>query len=110
MIDTEETLKRIKLKQGIPQENTDNDEILRLMISDTITAICSYCHRVYCPDGLEYLVREMVNNAISSENVGNVASIKRGDTQINYNTSITTDSCTDRQMKAMNSFRLFQVR
>lgn len=110
MIDTEETLKKVKLKQGISQENTDNDEILRLMISDTITSICSYCHRKYCPDELEYLVREMVNNAIASENVGNVASIKRGDTQINYTTSITTDSCTDRQMKAMNSFRLFQVR
>lgn len=32
MIDTNETLKKIKIKQGIPEENKDNDETLLLMI------------------------------------------------------------------------------
>ncbi|MDE5698161.1 MAG: phage head-tail connector protein [Lachnospiraceae bacterium] len=109
MIDTDETLRKIKVKQGIPEENTDNDAILLLMISDAMDAVCAYCHRKRCPDGLEYLVRELVINAVAADNVGSVASIKRGDTQINYNTSITTDFCTDRQIRALNSFRILKI-
>lgn len=110
MIDTAETLKKIKIKQGIPEENTDSDGTLPLMISDAMDAICAYCHRKRCPDGLEYLVREIVNSTIASDNIGSIASIKRGDTQIDYNTAITVNSFTDRQIKAMNSFRIFKVR
>lgn len=110
MIDAVETLKKIKIKQGISEENTDNDETLLLMISDAMDAICAYCHRKRCPDDLEYLVREIVIGAITADNVGTIASIKRGDTQIDYNTSITADTCTDRQIKAMNSFRILKVR
>jgi hypothetical protein len=110
MIDTGETLRKIKLKQGIPEENTDNDATLLLMVSDAMDAVCAYCHRKRCPDELEYLIRELVANAVAADNVGSVASIKRGDTQINYNTSITTDLCTDRQIKALNSFRIFKIR
>lgn len=109
MIDTAETLKKIKLKQGIPEENTDNDSVVLLMISDAMDAVCAYCHRKRCPDELEYLVREIVNGAIASDNIGAIASIRRGDTQIDYNTSITVQSCTDRQIKAMNSFRKLKL-
>ena len=45
MIDTGETLRKIKLKQGIPEENTDNDATLLLMVSDAMDAVCAYCHR-----------------------------------------------------------------
>lgn len=110
MIDTDETLRKIKIRQGIPQENSDNDATLQLMVSDALDAICAYCHRKRCPDELEYLVRELVANAVAADNVGSVASIRRGDTQISYNTTITTDSCTDRQIKALNSYRVFKIR
>lgn len=110
MIDTDATLRKIKIKQGIPEEDTDNDATLLLMISDAMDAVCTYCHRKRCPDKLEYLVRELVTSAVAADNVGSVASIKRGDTQINYDTSITTDLCTDRQIRAMNSFRILKIR
>lgn len=110
MINTDETLRKIKIKQGIPEKNTDNDATLLLMLSDAMDAVCAYCHRKRCPDELEYLVRELVINALAADNVGSVASIRRGDTQISYNTSITTDSCTDRQIRALNSFRIMKIR
>lgn len=110
MIDTNETLKKIKIKQGIPEENKDNDDLLLLMINDAMNAVCAYCHRKHCPDELEYLVRELVNGTVTSNNIGAVSSIKRGDTQITYNTSITAENCTNRQMKAMNGFRTLKVR
>lgn len=110
MIDADDTLRKIKIKQGIAEEDTGNDGTILIMISDAIDAICAYCHRKCCPDELEYLVRELVNGAIASDNIGAVSSIKRGDTQINYNTSITTDFCTDRQIKALNSFRNLKIR
>lgn len=109
MIDADETLRKIKIKQGIPEENTDNDGTILLMINDAMDAICAYCHRKRCPDKLEYLVRELVNSTIASDNVGAVSSIKRGDTQITYSTSITAENCTDRQIKALNSFRIFKI-
>lgn len=105
MIDREETLRKIKLKQGIAEENTENDALIILMISDAVEAVCVYCHRSDFPAPLEYLIREVVCKTISDDNAGNVASIKRGDTQINYNTSITADSYTDRQRAAMNAYR-----
>lgn len=109
MIEITDTLKNIKLKQGIPEDNTDNDAIITLMIQDTMQAICNYCHRESCPDKLEYLVREIVNKTIELDNAGNIASVKRGDTQINYDTAITTDSFTDKQIKAMNGFRILKI-
>jgi len=110
MINAEETLRKIKVKQGIPEENTDSDSTLLLMIHDAMDAVCAYCHTKACPDRLEYLVRELVNGTVASDNIGAVASIRRGDTQINYAAAITADSFSDRQLRAMNSFRIFKVR
>lgn len=109
VIEITDTLKKIKVKQGIPEDNMENDEIIILMIQDTVQAICDYCHREPCPDKLEYLVREIVNKTIELDNDGNIASIKRGDTQINYNTTITTDSFTDKQIKSMNNYRKLRI-
>ena len=109
MIETEVTLGKIKLKQGIAETNTDNDSIIRLMISDAMEAICVYCHRTPCPDRLEYLVREIVNSTIAADNAENIASIKRGDMQISYNTTITVDSYSPKQITAMNSFRKLRI-
>lgn len=110
MVDWGETLRKIKLKQGIAEDNTENDELIRLMISDAVAAVCVYCHRKDFPPPLEYLVREIVCRTIEHDNAGNVASVKRGDTQISYSTSITADSYTDRQHAAMNAYRVFRVR
>lgn len=109
MIEITDTLKKIKVKQGIPDDNTENDEVIILMIQDTMQAICNYCHREPCPDKLEYLIREIVNKTIEFDNGGNIASVKRGDTQINYNTAITMDSFTDKQIKAMNGYRILRI-
>ena len=109
MIEIAESLQKIKIKQGIPADNTDSDAVLTLMIQDTMQAVCNYCHRESCPDGLEYLVREVVNKTIELDNSGNISSVKRGDTQINYNTSITLDSFTDKQIKAMNNYRILRI-
>ena len=43
------------------------------------------------------------------ENGDDVASIKRGDTQINYKNTITKDSFTARQQDAMYRYRLVRV-
>lgn len=109
MIEITDTLKKIKLKQGIPEENTESDAVMNLMIQDTMQSICNYCHRGQCPDRLEYLVREIVNKTIALDNAGNVSAIKRGDTQINYDTTITIDGFTDKQIKAMNGFRMLRI-
>lgn len=109
MIEIADTLHKIKVKQGIPEGNTDSDEMILLMIHDVMQAVCNYCHREPCPEGLEYLVREMVNKTIELDNGGNIASVKRGDTQITYDTTITADSFTDKQIKAMNNYRRFII-
>ena len=50
-----------------------------------------------------------MNKTIALDNAGNVSAIKRGDTQINYDTTITIDGFTDKQIKAMNGFRMLRI-
>lgn len=53
---------------------------------DASKAVCLYCHRKTLPEDLEFVVRELVINKVKADNDGNIQSIKRGDTQINYAT------------------------
>ena len=46
---------------------------------------------------------------VQADNADNVSAIKRGDTQINYATAVTSDSFTEKEIKALNSFRRLRV-
>lgn len=102
-----DTLEAVKLLAGI--ENGEQDGILLLMIADASAAVRDYCNRKECPPELEYIVRETVVNHYREENGNGVASVKRGDTQITYRDTITTDSFTSRQRAAMCRYRLVRM-
>lgn len=102
-------LQKIKKLLSIPMEETGQDEILNIMIGDAADAIKGYCHIGRVPEQLDFVVRELVMNGFRNDNGGNVASIKRGDTQINYTTAITAESFTDRHLKALNGYRKLRV-
>lgn len=91
------------------RDDTSQDEVLALMVSDAADAVLAYCHRDFLPEGLEYLVRELVVRALQADGGGNVSSVKRGDTQITYTAAITKDSLTERDRHALNSYRRLRI-
>ena len=91
------------------EEDTSQDAVLLLMLEDAQDAVKTYCHRKDIPKGLEHVVRGLVVRSVQADNADNVSAIKRGDTQINYATAVTPDSFTEKEIKAMNSFRRFRV-
>lgn len=103
-----EMLNSIKILIGI--ENDVSDVILTIMIKDAEAAVIQYCNRKNFPIQLSYIVRECVIAAFKKDNEGDVSSIKRGDTQINYFSSITTDSFTPKQLIALNRYRKITIR
>ena len=90
-------------------DTDEQDAVLQIMIEDARSAVRDYCNRKECPEQLDYIVRELVVQAFHLNNEGNVSSIKRGDTQINYNVTITGDSFTDRQRSAMNRYKMIRL-
>lgn len=98
-------LEKIKLLLSIPLEDTGKDDVLAVMIADAEDAVKGYCHIRQVPRQLDFVVRELVMNGFRNDNGGNVASIKRGDTQINYSTAITAESFTERHLKVLNGYR-----
>ena len=107
MVDLDEMLEKVKLRLGIEGEETD--PVLRLMLSDAAEAVTIFCNRDICPWQLEYVIRQMVVNAYYRDNGDNVAAIKRGDTQINYATTITANDMTEEQRDICCKFRRFRV-
>lgn len=99
------TLEKIKKVLSLPLEETGQDDILNIMVGDAEDAVKGYCHIRKVPESLEFIVRELVVSSFRSDNGGNVASIKRGDTQINYSTAITAESFTERHLKVLNGYR-----
>lgn len=91
------------------EEDTSQDGVLLLMLEDAQDVVKAYCHRKDIPKGLEHVVRGLVVRGVQADNADNVSAIKRGDTQINYATAVTPDSFTEKEIKAMNSFRRFRV-
>ncbi len=87
------------------EEDTSQDGVLLLMLEDAQDAVKAYCHRKDIPKGLEHVVRGLVVRSVQVDNVDNVSAIKRGDTQINYTTTMTSDSFTEKEIKVLNSFR-----
>ncbi len=98
-----------KVKSRIEVGSDENDTILRQMIEDAVMAITLFCNRKVFPWQLEYIARQMVVNAFRRENGENVASIKRGDTQITYSNMITQDSMTQDQKDICCKFRRFRT-
>jgi len=89
--------------------DTSQDAVLLLMLEDAQDAVKAYCHRKDIPKGLEHVVRGLVVRGVQADNADNVSAIKRGDTQINYATAVTSDSFTEKEIKALNSFRRLRV-
>ena len=100
-------LKAVKMLLGIDTE--DQDSVLQIMIEDARSAVRNYCNRNDCPGQLDHVVRELVVNAFRASTEGNVTSVKRGDTQISYQNTITTDSFTDLQRSVMNRYKKIRM-
>lgn len=107
MIDLDAMLAKLKIRIGVTGE--ENDPVLRLMLEDAVMAITLYCNRQVFPWQLEYVARQMVYNAYCRENGDNVAAIKRGDTQITYASTITTDDMDAEQKDICSKFRRFRT-
>lgn len=103
-------LEKIKIILGIDENNTESDIILNLMIEDTTTAILNYCNIKQLPEQLEYVVRQIVVDSFNNEAGNNVASIKRGDTQITYATPIDINQFNQKQLSSLNRFRKIVAR
>lgn len=109
MIDKDEMLGKIKLRLGLTEEETEHDKVLRLMLDDAVMVIRIFCNRDVFPVQLEYVARQMVVNAFYRENEDNVASIKRGDTQITYTTTINRDDLTQEHRELCCKYRVLRM-
>lgn len=99
-------LDEIKLFLSIDKEDTSKDSLLQLLIEDAECFILNYCNIKKLPDRLTYVVKQIVADkfkSITQDN--NVASIKRGDTQITYNITTDINSFTKNQISILNKFR-----
>lgn len=56
MIDKDEMLKKIKIRLGIKTEETEHDEVLRLMLDDAVMVISIFCNRDVFPIQLEDVI------------------------------------------------------
>lgn len=109
MIDKEEMLGKIKLRLGIGREETEHDDVLRLMLDDAVMVIKIFCNRDIFPVQLEYVARQMVVNAFYKENGENVSSIKRGDTQITYTETISREDLTQEYRDLCCKYRVMRT-
>lgn len=96
-------LAAVKTLLGITTE--DQDAVLQLMIDDAKAAVRDYCHRKDCPEQLDHVVRELVIDAYTESTEGRIESVRSGDTQISYCSTITGNSFTERQRSVMNRYR-----
>lgn len=87
----------------------EQDGILNLMISDAKAQVRDYCNRKDFPNECEYVVRELVVNAVHAQNNENVSSVRIGDTQVSYNESITKESFTEKQKSYLNKYKMVKL-
>ncbi|MCM1121825.1 MAG: phage head-tail connector protein [Ruminococcus flavefaciens] len=109
MIHKEEMLYKIKLRLGLKGEDTEHDEVLRLMLEDAVMVIMVFCNRDVFPVQLEYVARQMVVNAFYKENGENISSIKRGDTQITYTETISREDMTQEHRDLCCKYRRIRI-
>ena len=105
----EEMLKKVKLRLGLGEEEGECDDVLRLMLEDAVMEIKIFCNRDVFPVQLEYVARQMVVNAFYKENGENVASIKRGDTQITYSETISRDDLSQEHRDICAKYRRLRM-
>lgn len=109
MADMQQMLEKLKLRLEIGEGVTAHDAVLLQMLEDAVMAITLFCNRKTFPYQLEYIARQMAVNAFDQDNSEHVASIKRGDTQITYSSTITENSMTQEQRDICCKFRRFRV-
>ncbi len=109
MPDMQQMLEKLKLRLGIGEGVTAHDAVLLQMLEDSVMAITLFCNRKILPYQLEYVARQMAVNAFDRDNGDHVASIKRGDTQITYSSTITENSLTQEQRDICCKFRRFRT-
>lgn len=100
-------LPAIKTLLGL--ETSEQDAVLQIMIEDARSAVRDYCNRKECPEALDYVVRQLVINSFTENNEGQIASVRRGDTQISYAQPITKGSFTELQRNAMNRYKMIRM-
>lgn len=107
MVNLDAMLEKVKIRIGV--DGKENDPVLRLMLDDAVMAVTLFCNRQVFPWQLEYVARQMVVNAYERENGDNVAAVKRGDTQINYTSTISMADMTQEQQDICCKFRHFRT-
>lgn len=100
-------LNNIKLMLGIAEDDTSKDKIINLYIKKVTQLVLNECNILELPVALEGFVEDkvkavveaagIVNNGGGSTNTGEIKSVTRGDTKIEYNVgsgSISPSSST----------------
>lgn len=100
-------LNNIKLMLGISEDDTSKDNIINLYIKKVTQLVLNECNILELPVALEGFVEDkvkavveaagIVNNGGDSTNTGEIKSVTRGDTKIEYNVgsgSISPSSST----------------
>lgn len=100
-------LNNIKLMLGISEDDTSKDNIINLYIKKVTQLVLNECNILELPVALEGFVEDkvkavveaagIVNNGGGSTNTGEIKSVTRGDTKIEYNVgsgSISPSSST----------------
>lgn len=100
-------LAEVKALLGIGSDA--EDAVLQIMIEDARSAVRDYCNRKDCPEQLDYVVRELVITSFLSNNEGNVASVKRGDTQISYANPITAAAFSEKQRAVLARYKKIRL-
>ncbi|MGN7402742.1 phage head-tail connector protein [Cytobacillus praedii] len=84
------------IKAKIPAENLPSDKLLNMYIEEVGQSILTFCNRTDIPAELNFVYANMIIDLIASENNKTnpeanrvVTSIKEGDTQISYGSSIS---------------------
>ena len=108
-------LENIKLLLNITDDK--HDEIISLYISKVLTMVFDYCNTNELIDGLESFIEDKVVSIMKptitggTQNTGEIKSISRGDTKIEYNvgeavqTSSNGVNLTDSDKKILNIYR-----
>lgn len=109
MADMQQMLEKLKLRLEIGEGVAAHDAVLLQMLEDAVMAITLFCNRKSFPYQLEYIARQMAVNAFERDNGEHVSSIKRGDTQITYSSTITENSLTQEQRDICCKFRRFRA-
>ena len=83
-------LDNIKLILGI--EDNKQDDLILLYLAKVETIVVEYCNVGELNSALESFIEDKVVSIIKAKNNGEVKSVTRGDTKIEYNVSETTSN------------------